>query len=452
MFALVDCNNFYASCERVFRPALEGCPVVVLSNNDGCIIARSNEAKALGIPMGGAYFKLAARLRELGVAVFSSNYALYGDLSRRVMQVLADFAPALEVYSIDECFLDLSGRTGDRTAYGLAIARKVRQWTGIPVSIGIGPTKTLAKLANRLAKKGRSSSGPVLDWARLPDAAATLAAVAVEDVWGIASRWGARLRALGIGNAQALATADPRRLRQGFGVVVERIGRELQGVSCLPLELAPPPRRQILVSRSFGERLHSRAELHAAVVAFAARAGQKLRAQRLRAGAVAVFIHTSPFNETGPRYANSVTLPLEPPTRDSARLVRAAVAGLERIYRDGFAYQRAGVLLLDLAPAGCEQGVLFPAEPGGAARADRLMVCLDALNRAPGRPAVRYAGELLGRRWHMRQRLRSPACTTRWDELPAVRADGIPWSFAVPNTAAFSAGAVSPLPRADACI
>ncbi len=227
MFALVDCNNFYASCERVFQPRLEGRAILVLSNNDGCVIARSHEAKALGIPMGLPFFKLDPKLRRQ-VMVFSSNYALYGDLSRRVMQVLAGFAPRIEVYSIDECFLDLSG-VADPTALGQAMARTVRQWTGIPVSVGIAPTKTLAKLANRLAKQGQSPDGPVLDWARLPDPAATLAGIPVEDVWGIAQRWGQRLRALGLADALALREAEPRWLRQQCGVVLERLGWELRG-------------------------------------------------------------------------------------------------------------------------------------------------------------------------------------------------------------------------------
>ena len=423
MFALVDCNNFYASCERVFRPALAGRPVIVLSNNDGCIVARSAEAKALGIPMAKPWFKLEADLRGQDVTVFSSNYALYGDFSRRVMQVLAGFCPRLEVYSIDECFLDLSGVRGDRTALGLEIARTVRQWTGIPVSVGIGPTKTLAKVANRLAKKGQSPAGPVLDWARLPDPRATLARLAVEEVWGIAARWGARLRQMGLSSALALAEADPRRLRQFGGVVMERIGRELAGEPCLPLELAPPPRKQILVSRSFGARLTRLEDLHGAVAAFAARAGEKLRRQRLRARAVSVFVQTSPFAAAGPHYANAATLVLEPPTCDTARLLQGGALSLARIFRPGLEYQKAGVLLTDLVPADREQGLLFAAGPGDDARTGRRMACLDRLNRVPARRAVRYASELLSDRWHMRQRLKSPAYTTDWRALPVVRAD-----------------------------
>ena len=396
MFALVDCNNFYASCERVFQPRLEGRPIVVLSNNDGCVIARSNEAKALGIEMGTAYFKIEKNLERMGVAVFSSNYALYGDLSRRVMQVLATFAHAMEVYSIDECFLDLAGMNRDLTAYGLEIAQTVRKWTGIPVSVGIASTKTLAKVANRMAKKGKSPAGPVLELSTLPSPRDALAALPVEDVWGVAGRWGARLRALGISNALVLAEADPARLRKFFGVVMERTCRELGGVSCLPVELVPAPRKQIMVSRSFGEKLRKLDDLMAAVTAFATRAGEKLRAQRLKASAVNVFIHTSPFDTSGQHYANSATAGLDRPTRDSGILVTCAVQGLERIYKDGFAYQRAGVLLPDLAGGDAEQGLLFAETPGDTARSNRLMDAMDRINRAQGRGAVHYAGEGAG--------------------------------------------------------
>ena len=420
MFALVDCNNFYASCERVFRPALEGRPIVVLSNNDGCVVARSAEAKALGIPMAKPWYQLEPGLRGRNVAVFSSNYALYGDLSRRVMQVLADFCPRLEIYSIDECFLDLAGVPGDWTAFGLEMARRVKRWTGVPVSVGIAPTKTLAKAANRLAKKGQGPAGPVLEWARLPDPRGTLAGLAPEDVWGISARWGERLRRLGLASALALAEADPRMLRKAFGVVMERIGRELAGVSCLPLERIPPPRKQILVSRSFGQRLAQLDDLRGAVAAFAARAGEKLRRQRLRTSAVTVFLQTNPFTDAEPFYANGATLVLDRPTRDTGRLVSVADQALTRIYRPGLAYQKAGVLLPDLSPEGVEQGLLFADQPGDDARTDRLMDRLDALNRRPAHRAVRYASELLSDKWHMRQRRKSPAYTTDWHDLPVV--------------------------------
>jgi DNA polymerase V len=423
VFALADCNAFYVSCERVFQPRLEGRPVVVLSNNDGCVIARSNEAKALGIPVGAPYFQIERLTRRERIAVFSSNYALYGDMSRRVMQTLACFAPAAEIYSIDECFLDLAGLPWNLTAYALDIARTVQQWTGIPVSIGIGPTKTLAKIANRLAKQGQSADGPVLDWTRLDDPVAMLAAVPIEDVWGIAGRWGKRLRALGIEQARDLRDADPKTLRQKFGVVIERIVWELRGVSCLPLETVPPPRKQILTSRSFGTRLTAYADLRAAIASFATRAGEKLRAQGLAAQALNVFVQTSPFDPAQPCYANAATLDFETPVQDTGLLIRAALRGLERIFRSGPAYQKAGVLLLDLVPAGFAQGSLFAATSGDPSRSARLMETLDRINREFGRGTLRYASEAVSDSWRMRTRLKSPAYTTCWDELPSVKAD-----------------------------
>ena len=340
--------------------------MVVLSNNDGCVVARSNEAKALGIPMGAPYFKYAARLRQAGAAVFSSNYALYGDLSRRVMQVLAGFAPRIEVYSIDECFLDLAG-VRDPTALGLEIARTVRQWTGIPVAVGIAPTKTLAKLANRLAKKGLGPAGPVLDWSALPDPAAVLAAVPVEDVWGIASRWGQRLRALGIADARALSAADPRRLRQRFGVVVERVAWELRGRSCLPLECVAPPRKQVMVSRSFGGEVTDLAELRAAVTAFATRAGEKLRAQGLAAQALTVFVQTDPFETVRPFYANALTVPFAVPTQDSGVLIRSATHGRGAAVSPGRRLPQGRGAVAGCGPRGAGAGrPVRPAPRGGA--------------------------------------------------------------------------------------
>ena len=421
MFALVDCNNFYASCERVFQPKLEGWPVVVLSNNDGCVIARSQEAKALGIPMGAPCFRIERLLQRQGVAVFSSNYALYGDLSRRVMQVLAESAPGIEIYSIDECFLDLTGLSCDLTRHALEVVRTVRRWTGIPVSIGIAPTKTLAKIANRLAKHGLGPSGPVLEWSRLPAPEdEILAGVAVEDIWGVASRWGERLRTFGIDNAKALREADPKRLRRHFGVVMERIIWELRGVSCIPIELQPPKRRQILTSRSFGRKLKCFDELRAAVTAFAVRAGEKLRSQELGAQALCVFIHTSPFDPNQPYYANSATIAFANPVCDSGALIHSAVTGLGRIFRPGLAYQKAGVMLLDLVPESASQATLFGEAQRQPDRSRRLMQVLDRINRRHGRHAIRYAGEVLSGNWHMRQLRKSPAYTTRWQDLPKV--------------------------------
>ncbi len=421
MFALVDCNNFYVSCERLFRPSLEGRVVVVLSNNDGCVVARSNEAKALGVPMGAPFFKYAEVLHQADAAVFSSNYALYGDLSRRVMQVLAGFAPRIEVYSIDECFLDLAGMQADPTALGLEIVARVRRWTGIPVAVGIAPTKTLAKLANRLAKKGFSPARPVLDWSALPDQDAVLAAVPVEDLWGIAGRLGARLRAVGIADARALREAHPRRLREAFGVVVERIGWELRGRSCLALEAVAPPRKQVMVSRSFGAEVTEPAELRAAVTAFASRAGEKLRAQGLAARALTVFVQTNPFDRTRVYYTNAVTFGFPVPTQDSAAMVRAATRGADRLFRPGDAYRKAGVLLPDVVPAEQAPADLF-AEVAEDDRARRRMAVLDAVNRKYGRETLRFAGQLSGSGWRRRSERGSGVSTTRWAGLARVRA------------------------------
>ena len=425
LFALVDCNNFYASCERLFAPRLEDRPVVMLSNNDGCIIARSNEAKALGIPMGAPYFKHAERLRQAGVAVFSSNDALDGDLSRRVMQVLAGLAPRVEIYSIDECFLDLAGVHPEPTAYGLEIARTVRQWTGIPVAVGIAPTKTptktLAKLANRLAKNGRNPAGPVLNWACLPDPAAVLAAVPVEDVWGIAAGFGARLCQIGIADALALSLAEPRRLRQRFGVVVERVGWELRGRSCPPLECVAPPRQQVMVSRSFGAGVSDLEDLCAAVTAFASRAGEKLRAQGLCAPAVSVFVQTSPFATVRPCYANARTVAFHTPTQDSGTLIRHATQGVGRLFRPGVAYRKAGVLLPDVIPAAQAPIDLFASATDDDRSRDR-MAMLDAVNRRYRRDTLRFADQLVGTDWRRRAERQSMALTTQWGALPTVRA------------------------------
>ena len=413
MFALVDCNNFYVACERLFQPALEGRVVVVLSNNDGCIIARSPEAKALGIPMGAPYFQQAEALRAADAVVLSSNYALYGDLSRRVMQVLAGLAPRLEVYSIDECFLDLSGLELDPTAHGQAIVARVRRWTGIPVAVGIAPTKTLAKLANRLAKRG--TAGPVLDWAAMSDPEGVLAGVAVEDLWGVGARLGARLRAVGIADAAALRAAEPGWLRGRFGVVVERLGWELRGRSCLALETLAPPRRQLMVSRSFGARVSAPAELRAAVTAFASRAGEKLRAQGLAAPALTVFVQ----GEAGVASATTLAFPVA--TQDSGVLVAAATRGVMRLARRGLAYRKAGVLLPDLV-AMARVGVDLFDGVGDDARSRQRMAVLDAVNARYGRGTLRFAGELVGRHWPRRAARLSGVSTTRWSGLAVVRA------------------------------
>ena len=412
--ALVDCNNFYASCERLFQPALRDRPVVVLSNNDGCVIARSNEAKALGIEMGEPWHICRKRVDTEGVIVRSSNYTLYGDISARVMRVLGDFTPDLEIYSIDEAFLGLGGFESRLDAHGRDLRATVLQWTGIPVSIGIAPTKTLAKLANRTAKKTPESGG-VMALLTAADQEAALARVELTDLWGVASRMAERLNAIGIRTPLQLRQADPKFVRMHTSVVMERMVLELQGIPCISLEEAPPDRKMILASRSFGRRVSARHELAEAVTSFTARAAEKLRQQDLACGRIAVFIHTDRHRPQDRQYAAERAVNLAVATADTGRLNRAAMTALDVLYRPGYEYKKAGVMLLNLAPAGSVQGSLFeaPDDPRSIAR----MQAIDALNARFGRGTVTFAS--MGRRpgWKLRTDFISRRYTTLWDEL-----------------------------------
>jgi DNA polymerase V len=416
MFALLDCNNFYVSCERLFQPALLGKPVVVLSNNDGCVIARSDEAKALGIPMGLPAFKLADLRQEHPIEVFSSNYTLYGDLSARVMTTLMQWAPAVEVYSIDEAFLDLTGiSTEALRTYGKTLRATIHQWTGIPVSIGIAPTKTLAKLANRLAK--RSPQG-VVALTAATEIEATLACTHVEDIWGIGPGYTRRLKAHDIRTAVQLRDANDRWIRQQLGGVGQRIVWELRGISCLLLELCPPPKQSLMVSRSFGRPITSLSEMREAVATYTTRAAEKVRRHNMAAGVMTVFLMTNRFTEE-PQYSQSVTMPLPVATQDTAELIRYALRGLEHVFREGYRYQKAGVILTALVPAHQVQTHLF--DQHDRERSKQLMAAIDAINREWGSGTIRYAAVGLKPGWLMRCARRSPRYTTRWEELAVVR-------------------------------
>lgn len=423
LFALVDCNNFYASCEKLFAPKLATRPVVVLSNNDGCIVARSAEAKALGIPMGAPWFKVAEEARKHGVLALSSNYSLYADLSNRVVQVLSDFTPELEVYSIDESFLNLSGfQHFDLEAYGQRIRQRIARWVGLPVCVGIAPSKTLAKLANHFAKKRPGFDG-VCHLGSLDDAtrARLFAETAVSEVWGVGARLSARLAALGIATVEDLRRAPPAAIRQHFGVVLERTVRELNGESCLELESVVPAKKQIMASRSFGSAVFELAELRAAIAHHLSRAAEKLRAQGSAAGALSVMIRTNPFKADDRQYQRTVTVPLARPSADTLKLVTAAVAVLERIYRPGFAYHKSGVMLSELQPAGCHQVGLFD-EPTHDNRRLATMQVMDAINRKWGRGTLQTAAASGEQAWQMRRQRLSPAYTTSWAELPVALA------------------------------
>jgi DNA polymerase V len=419
IFALVDCDHFYVSCERVFQPRLETRPVVVLSNNDGCLIARSPEAKALGLAMGAPYHLNRDTLTRHGVDVFSSNYALYGDMSRRVMETLAAEAPEVEVYSIDEAFLNLAGfeRRG-LTEYARHIQTTVRRHTGIPVSIGIGPTKTLAKVANHLAKTQPEAGGVYAFTTAVMDEA--LASVAVGEIWGVGPRWAAWLEGQGIATALDLKRTDPKAIRRKMTVVGERLVYELNGRSCLPLEVVAPPRKGLMVSRSFGRPLTHLNPIKQALLQFAGRAGEKLRRQRLMTSHLMVFVMTNRFSTTRPFYGQSATMRLPYPSDYTPDLIHAAVQLLERIYRPGFHYQKCGIMLMDLSPAAYHRRDLF--DTRDQARQARLMRALDRLNADHGARTV-HVGSLGGRRpaWAMRQAFCSPRYTTKWRELPIVR-------------------------------
>jgi DNA polymerase V len=418
LFALIDCNNFYVSCERLFQPALLGKPVVVLSNNDGCVIARSDEAKALGIPMGLPAFKLADLVKEHPIEVYSSNYTLYGDVSARVMTTLTQWTPDVEVYSIDEAFLQCSPLPPDAlTMYGQSIRATIQQWTGIPVSIGIGPTKTLAKLANRRAKRSPEAQG-VVALTSSAQIEATLTQTPIEDIWGIGPGYSRRLKNHEIRTALQLRDVDDRWVRQEFGIVGLRLVWELRGISCLPLERCPPPKQSLMVSRSFGRPITTLIEMREAVATYTTRAAEKLRRNYVAAGVLTVFLMTSRFTDE-PQYSNSITLPLPVATQDTAELIQYAFQGIEQLFREGYRYQKAGVILTALVPVSQVQAHLF--DGLDRERSKRLMAAIDTINKEWGSSTIRYAAVGLRPAWMMRCARRSPRYTTRWEELAVVR-------------------------------
>ena len=432
MFALVDGNNFYVSCERVFQPRLQGRPVIVLSNNDGCAIARSNEAKALGIAMGAPFFKIRHFVDSDGLVALSANFTLYGDMSDRMMSLAAGLGPTQEVYSIDESFIGLDGVRGDLTARAHKVRSRILQWTGIPCGIGIGSTKTLAKLANYVAKTAERKPGSypdalaqVCNLATLSshELEAVLAATAVGEVWGVGRRISKQLEEGGIRTVLDLQRLDTATVRGRWSVVLERTVRELQGLPCIGLDNEPEPKKEIACTRSFGRPVTDLAPLIEAVSEFAGRAAEKLRKQNSLASQILVFSHTSP-HRPGPRFHRSVVVPLRRPTADTALLVQSAVVGLRQIYEPGYQLIKAGVMLLDLVPVNVNQGEL-DLEPETTGDRRRLMVAMDALNDRFGKGTLHLAStghdnEL--RSWGMRQERLTPQYTTQWGAGPVVKA------------------------------
>lgn len=420
MFALVDVNNFYAACETVFRPDLQGKPVVVVSNNDGCIISRSAEAKASGIEMGAPYFKIKEELHRQRVTVFSSNYALYADLSHRVMLTLEEIAPAVDVYSIDEAFVDLSGIDNciALKAFGHQIRRQVRKNTGLIVGVGIAPTKTLAKLANFAAKKWPQTEG-VVDLSRYAQQRKLLPFVPVEEIWGVGRRISKKLRLMGIENALQLADSSTWVMRKHFNVVLERTVRELRGEPCLAFDEFAPDKQQIICSRSFGHRITQYNDMHQAVCAYAERAAEKLRAERQHCCVISVFLRTSPHDENKTFYNPQASGRLAIPTNDTRDIIRVATQALERIWKPGFRYMKAGVMLSDFYSQGVAQLNLFD-EYQPRLNSQALMQTIDRLNHS-GRGTVWFAGQGIQKSWAMKREMLSPGYTTRYVDIPIVK-------------------------------
>jgi DNA polymerase V len=410
--ALIDVNNFYVSCERVFNPKLENKPVVVLSNNDGCAISRSNEAKELGIKMGTPWFKFKEFAKQENVTALSSNYTLYLDMSHRVMTLLSKFSPDQEIYSVDESFLDLTSfKSKDLIKYGQQIKTKIKQWTGLPVSIGIGSTKTLSKLANHIAKKNPSFKGVcnlnVMDEDTLET---WMSHFPVADVWGVGRSLAPKLNQLGIMSILDLKHADPDYIRQQFSIVLEKTVRELNGVMCIELKDIEEPNKEIIVSRSFGRRVRDKQELIEAVTSYTTRAAERMRKQESVATSLYIYIRTSPHDDKK-QYANGVNIPLFQPSDDSMVLTNAALLGLDYIYREGFDYQKAGITLCNLTFKHKMQGHLF-----SDTISNSRMKIMDTINQR-WKGKLKLGSEGVTKEWEMKAQFKSRNYTTNWNQL-----------------------------------
>ena len=439
VYGLVDCNNFYVSCERVFNPALVDNAVIVLSNNDGCIIARSEEAKAIGIPMGAPLFKYKNILHKKKVRIYSSNYALYGDMSARVMNVLTHFTPDVEIYSIDEAFLSFEGiESEDLYSLMLEMSKTIYKWTGIPVSIGLGPTKTLAKLANSIAKKYVKNG--IYNITNSIKLSSILNDTPVEKIWGISKRWGKKLRSIGVCTAQQLRCSEPRHIRQCISIVGERIVHELNGFSCLNLE-AVSPRKSIMVSKSFGNILKDKRSLTEVISNHVTTAAFKLRKRNSFASGIYVFIQTNHFKKN-PQYKNASLINFDEPSQDTSLMIKKACEVLEKIYRPGFMYNKAGIILVglisnesnfnynSLAAKSIESLQLSLFVSGLDKGKEKIqsnlrMNVIDKINKKMGSGTLYYAVQgnnkkLQKNTWQMKSNFCSPSYTTRWEDLVKV--------------------------------
>lgn len=421
MYALADVNSFYASCEMLWRPDLLGRPVVVLSNNDGCVVACNKEAKKLGLAMGGPYFKIKQQLERAGGVAFSSNYELYADMSARVMFALEELVPRTENYSIDESFLDLTsvGNCINLEQFGRQIQTKIRRDTGLAIGVGIAQTKTLAKLANFAAKKWSLQTGGVVDLSDAVRQRNLMHQVQVEDVWGIGRRMSKKLNMMNIETALQLANASTTMIRKRFSVVIERTVRELRGEPCLQLEEFAPTKQQIISSRSFGARITQYEHMHQAICLYATRAAEKLRQQRQYCQHVSVWIKTSPFATNEPYYGNSANVKLNTPTQDTRDIIAAAMRCLDVIWRPDHRFDKGGVMLQDFCSQGIAQLELFD-ECQPRLGSEKLMQVMDQINNS-GRAKLWFAGQGTDQVWSMKRELLSPAYTTRVSDLPKAR-------------------------------
>lgn len=421
MFALCDVNSFYASCETVFRPDLKGRPVVVLSNNDCCVIARSAEAKPF-VKMGEPYFKQKDMFRRHGIIAFSSNYELYADMSNRVMTTLEELSPRCEIYSIDEAFCDLTGVRScrDLTEFGREIRETVLRRTHLTVGVGIAQTKTLAKLANHAAKQWQRQTGGVVDLSNLERQRKLMATLPVDEVWGVGRRISKKLEAMGIKTVLQLADTDIRFIRKHFNVVLERTVRELRGEPCLGLEEFAPVKQEIVCSRSFGGRITEYREMRQAICSYASRAAEKLRGEHQYCRFISAFVKTSPFALNEPYYGNSASVKLLTPTQDSRDIITAATKCLDVIWRDGHRYQKAGVMLGDFYSQGVAQLNLFD-DNAPRQNSEKLMEVLDHLNAKDGRGTLYFAGQGIQTAWQMKREMLSPRYTTRYSDLLKVK-------------------------------
>lgn len=422
MFGLADVNSFYASCEKVFRPDLRDKPLIVLSNNDGCCIARSKEAKRLGIRMGDPWFKIREQQLPEQLFVFSSNYEFYASMSNRVMACLEELAPRVEAYSIDEMFLDLRGLETALSfeVFGTQLREHVHACTRLTIGVGMGPTKTLAKSAQWASKEWPAFRGVLALTPGNPARTAKMLSLQpVQEIWGVGSRIARKLNTMGITTALQLARANTAFIRKNFNVVLERTVRELNGESCISLEDAPPPKQQIVCSRSFGERITSFDDMRQAVCQYAERAAEKLRGERQYCRHISVFVKTSPFSATEPYYGNVASEKLLTATQDTRDIIAASVRALERIWRDGHRYAKAGVMLNDFSGSDIAQLNLFDEQPPRP-HSHELMKVLDGINHS-GLGQIWFAGRGIAPQWKMKREMLSPAYTTRWNELPLVR-------------------------------